>query len=183
MSLYARIRGTSSSRKKQKHPANPVSNEAELKKARVYALKVSNFRPRSAGELKEKLRDKGFSQETADAVISEFAKKGILNDFKFAKLWVESRLHSNPKGAFLLRRELSQKGVEDEVIDQAVRDAAGERSEYETVKTLAESRMAALRGLDAATVKRRLFGYLKRRGFETETIIRVIKEIRVDKEK
>lgn len=158
-----------------------MSDEAELKKAKIYALKVSNFRPRSAEELRQKLCDKGFSQDVIEEVLAEFAKKGILNDAKFAKLWIESRLHSNPKAAFLLRRELSRKGVKDEVIDQAIRESAGEHSEYDTVKTLAESRMAALKGLDAATVKRRLFGYLKRRGFSTEIIMRVINDYQRDK--
>lgn len=152
-------------------------DEAELKKAKVYALRVSNLRPRSVEELKEKLRDKGFTQEVIDGVISEFAKNGVLNDSKFSKLWVESRLHSNPKGAFLLKRELKEKGVKDEVIDQAIKESAGEHSEYEVVKTLAESRMAALKGLEAAAVKRRLFGYLRRRGFTVETIMRVIREL------
>lgn len=151
-------------------------DEAELKKAKVYALRVSNLRPRSVEELKEKLRDKGFTQEVIERVISEFAKNGVLNDPKFSKLWVESRLRSNPKGAFLLKRELKEKGVKDEVIDQAIKESAGEHSEYEVVKTLAESRMAALKGLEAAAVKRRLFGYLRRRGFTVETIMRVIKE-------
>lgn len=154
-----------------------MSDEAELKKARFYALKVFNLRPRSVEELREKLRDKGFAREVIDGVVSEFAKKGILNDSKFSKLWVESRLYSNPKGAFLLKRELKKKGVKDEVIDQAIKESAGEHSEYEVVKTLAESRMAALKDLDAAAVKRRLFGYLRRRGFTVETIMRVITEL------
>jgi SOS response regulatory protein OraA/RecX len=37
--------------------------------------------------------------------------------------------------------------------------------------------MASLRGLDKATAKRRLFGYLKRRGFGFETIMKVVNEI------
>lgn len=154
-------------------------DEAELKKARFYALKVSNLRPRSVEELKEKLRAKGFAQEVIDGVVSEFAKKGILNDSKFSKLWVESRMASNPKGAFLLKRELKEKGVKDEVIDQTIKESAGEHSEYEVVKTLAESRMTALKDLDAAAIKRRLFGYLRRRGFAVETIISVMNEIGV----
>ncbi len=152
-------------------------DEAELKKARFYALKVFNLRPRSTEELREKLLGRGFAQEVIDGVVTEFVKKGFLNDSKFSKLWVESRMTSNPKGAFLLKRELKEKGVKDEIIDQAIKESAGGHNEYEVVKTLAESRMAALKGLNAAAVKRRLFGYLRRRGFAVETIMRVIREL------
>lgn len=153
-----------------------MSDEAELKKARFYALKVSNLRPRSVEELKEKLRDKGFTQEVIDGVISEFAKKGVLNDSKFSKLWVESRMASNPKGASVLKQELKSKGVEDKTIESVLQAANKEYDEYKTVKELAEKRMFALRDLDKKTAKRRLFGYLKRRGFSFETIMKVMGE-------
>lgn len=156
-----------------------MSDEAELKKARFYALKVFNLRPRSTEELREKLLGRGFAQDVISAVVDEFSKKGLLNDSKFSKLWVESRMASNPKGAFLLKRELKEKGVKDEIIDRVIKESAGGHSEYEVVKTLAESRMAALKDLDATAVKRRLFGYLRRRGFTVETIMRVMDEIGV----
>ena len=49
-------------------------------------------------------------------------------------------------------------------------------NEYEVVKKLADGRMVHLGGLDKITAKRRLFGFLKRRGFSTEIIMKVISE-------
>lgn len=151
-------------------------DESELKKARFYALKVINFRPRSSKELTNKLQDKGFPQKIISEVLAEFKKNGLVDDKKFSKLWINSRMASKPKGEILLREELRQKGVEDNVIKEAIEDTNKDKGEYEVVKELADARMAALRDLDKKTAKRRLFGYLKRRGFSFETIMRVLKE-------
>jgi len=154
-----------------------VIDEPILKKARFYALKVINVRPRSSQELADKLKQKEYSEEIVENVISEFAKKGLLNDKKFSRLWAESRMESNPKGDMLLRQELKSKGVKDKDIDSALKQVRGDRSEYDIVKELAEKRTEALRDLDKATTKRRLFGYLKRRGFSFDVIMRVVEEI------
>ena len=151
-------------------------DEAELKKARFYALKVINFRPRSIGELKDKLKEKGFPDNITIEVLAEFSKKGLLNDVKFSKLWVNSRLHSNPKGNLALKRELKEKGIEDNIINKVIAESREEKSEYETAKGLADSRMNSMADLDKKTAKRRLFGYLKRRGFDFEVIMKVLDE-------
>jgi regulatory protein len=81
-------------------------DDAELKKARFYALKSTNLKPRSIEELKEKLSKKGFTGAVITEVLVEFTKKGMLDDSKFSRLWVESRMYSNPKGEPVLRQEL-----------------------------------------------------------------------------
>ena len=151
-------------------------DEAELKKAKFYGLRVINFRPRSSEELITKLKDKGYAEDIITEVILEFEKKGLLNDTKFSRLWIESRMARRPKGASVLRQELKAKGVKEEVIDKALDSLKNNYSEYEVVKNLADSRMPALEGLDKTTAKRRLVGYLQRRGFDFDTIMKVVEE-------
>lgn len=151
-------------------------DEAELKRARFCALKIINFRPRSVEELTQKLKEKGFSGEVITQILPEFSKKGLVDDAKFSRLWVSSRMAAKPKGKALLRRELKQKGVADEVISGILKESGEEYDEYEVVRKLADERMRCLAGLDKTTAKRRLFGYLRRRGFSVDMIMRVIKE-------
>lgn len=152
-------------------------DEVELKKARFYALKLINFRPRTIEELTDRLKEKGFSALTLTQVVEEFTKKGLLDDAKFSKLWVDSRMASKPKGAMLLKKELQSKGVDEQVIDEVISKATKGSNEYDIVKQLADARMRYLSGLDKITAKRRLFGFLKRRGFSTETVMKVLKEV------
>ena len=152
-------------------------DEKELKNARFYALKVIDFRPRSVEELRGKLEAKGYPKEINEQVIEEFGKKGLLNDAKFSKLWVESRMASSPKAGSVLKRELKEKGVSEEVISRVIEESRRGQNEYDTVKLLANKRMVHLKDLNTTTIKRRLFGFLKRRGFSTELVMKVINEV------
>jgi regulatory protein len=151
-------------------------DETEVRNAKFYALRLINLKPRSAEELKGKLKEKGIPENIMTHVLGEFKKKGLVDDKKFAKLWVNSRMASNPKGEKILRHELKEKGVEDDIISQTIEEAKNGQSEYDTVKKLADTRMHSLRELDKKTAKRRLFGYLKRRGFSFDVIMKVLNE-------
>ncbi|NQU73155.1 MAG: regulatory protein RecX [Candidatus Omnitrophica bacterium] len=153
-----------------------MKNEDELKKAKFYALKAINFRPRSTEELTERLKNRGFLGETIKQVISEFTDSGLLDDTKFSRLWVNSRMASNPKGVTLLKRELKSKGMKRELIEKIIEETKKDYNEYEVVKRLADARMGQLKGLNQTTAKRRLFGFLKRRGFTFDTIMKVLEQ-------
>ena len=60
--------------------------------------------------------------------------KDLVNDAKFSKLWVESRMSSRPKGHSVLKRELRAKGVKEQIIEQALKESDKEYNEYEVVK-------------------------------------------------
>ncbi|GAG50789.1 unnamed protein product, partial [marine sediment metagenome] len=78
-------------------------------KAVTYAYRLFSVRPRSEKELRERLSGKGFGGATACKVISFLKDKNIIDDLRFARLWVESRMRANPKGDMALERELRQK--------------------------------------------------------------------------
>ncbi len=152
-------------------------DDAELKKCRFYALKVIDFRPRSMEEVRTKLEAKGYPADIIEKVTEEFVKKGLIDDYKFAKLWVGSRMASRPKASRVLKKELEEKGIDGQVISKIIDEARANQDDYVVVKQLAEERAVHLKDVDRTAAKRRLFGFLKRRGFETELIMKVIHEV------
>ncbi|MCX5716676.1 MAG: regulatory protein RecX [Candidatus Omnitrophica bacterium] len=153
-----------------------MSDENELRKAKFYILRLFNLRPRSEDELRKRLTERGFTKETIDNVIADFSKKGLVNDAKFSKLWVDSRMSSRPKGAAVLKHELRAKGIDEQTIEATLQEVKAGYNEYEVVKGLADERMQQLAGLDKASQKRRLFGFLKRRGFDFDVVMKVVNE-------
>lgn len=147
----------------------------EFIRAAAYANRIYSIRPRSINEMAEKLRQKGFSQEAVEFVIEDFKKKSLLDDKKFAKLWVESRMSLRPKGEFLLRQELGQKGIDTEIIEAALEEARREYNEEDIAKELAVARLKTFGKLNKLKAKKRIFDYLRRRGFSTDVVYRVIR--------
>lgn len=138
-------------------------------RARAYLLKLLKHRPRSRHEAFVRLQQKGFSEEIVESVLEQAARAGVLDDAKFAQLWVEDRLARRPRSRRMLERELRAKGIAPEHIQRALARAG--LDEEALVRELIAERSPRLRSLDEQTRRRRLVGFLRRRGF-SERIIR-----------
>ncbi len=77
-------------------------------------------RPRSEAETRRRLRVLGYPPALVDDVVERLLSVGYLDDRAFARAWVESRDRSRPRGSLALRRELHQKGVSRDIVDEVL---------------------------------------------------------------
>lgn len=145
----------------------------EEERARAYLIKLLKHRPRSRYEARTRLQQRGFSREIIESVLEQAVRAGIVDDAKFAQLWVEDRLSRRPRSRRLLERELRAKGIAPEHIQRAIARAG--LDEEALARQLIAERLPRLHSLDEATRLRRLAGLLRRRGFSEEIIYRVLK--------
>ena len=94
--------------------------ESHLRHGRAVALRFLRERPRSTLEVDRRLRRDDLPADAIAAVLEDLSRQGHLNDADFARAWIGSRLDLRPKGIFLIRRELAEKGVAEAVIDAAL---------------------------------------------------------------
>lgn len=149
--------------------------EDEVKKAITAALNLISFRPRASGELQRKLREKGYPPEAAEAAVQRMLELGYLNDVDFADRWIENRQEHKPRSRMMLQQELMQKGVDRDLIRDALDDV--EIDEVSDALQLAQKKAASMSGLDQATRHRRLSGFLGRRGYGFDVIRKVLEQI------
>ena len=148
-----------------------------MKKAIGYAFLLLKYRPRSIAEFREKLNKRGFSEDIINELTADFKKRGLLDDAKFAKMWLENRINLKPMGKLRLKQELKAKGVSEFDIDDAIDNLKDQFDECQAAKALAQKRMRQLSGLDKITIVRRLSGFLGRRGFSYESVAKAVKEV------
>ena len=127
------------------------------------SLHYLSYRPRSVWEMRRYLQKKGVDEETIDEVLQRLSKAGFVDDVEFAHFWVENRKRHRPRGPWALRDELRRKGVSNDVIEQVLEDK--DLEEEKGAMRVAEKKLRRLLGLDERTFRRRMWGYLKRRGF------------------
>ena len=144
--------------------------------AKVTVFRYLKYRPRSEREIVEKLRGKDFSEEIIEQTVSYFRHIGSLNDAQFALGWTRSRLNK-PFGIRRIKIELKYKGVNDGLIANAIDDATQDYEEHEIILKLAERRLRKYQHVDKHTARRRLYGYLARRGFNSGAIVKVLNKI------
>ena len=160
----------------RRHHLLDADAEARVREA---ALNLLSQRARTRAELRRKLVGKGFRPARVDPCLDQLAARGLLDDRAVASAFVRDRIRHRPRGKARLAQELRAKGVADPVARATV-DAVLE-DEALTDETLAKSVLegwlkrqgpAAVQALAARQptpererARRRLHGYLARRGF------------------
>jgi len=159
-------------RKRQKGQESKPYDE-EIASARTRLERLLKLRPRTVREARLRLKRAGHSPAAIEQVIKEAQEQGLLDDEAFAKLWIQDRLLTKPKGLRLLRRELKERGVPDELIERALAEV--EFDEEALIHDLLGRVRERYLGLDEGTRERRLYAFLRRRGFSAEAIRRALR--------
>jgi regulatory protein len=132
-------------------------------------LHFLGYRPRSVAEVRQYLQQKDVSEAASEQVIERLRRARLLGDRAFAEFWVSNRQSHRPKGAWALRSELAAKGVDRDTVAQALE---GLDEEGDALRA-AERQALKLEQVDDATFRRRLVGFLQRRGFGYDVSRRV----------
>ena len=151
--------------------------EKIVARARNNAYSLLRSRPRSEYEIRQRLRLKGYEASVIDAVVELLRRSGYIDDKKFARFWVDSRMHSNPMGEVVLKQELKEKGVRGSIIEATLEDAHKSYDEYEVAFSMAKERFNRLKKLDRRKAAKRLYDFLLRRGFKFDTVQRIVEEL------
>lgn len=148
-------------------------------RAREAALKLLSVRARSRRELQRRLRRKDFPTAVVRACLDELEARELLDDGAFARSLARDRIRLKARGPARIRRELRARGVADDTARSAIDGVMDD--EGVTERELAEEAAlgwlrrqpaevaAALAGEpfspERERARRRLTGYLGRRGF------------------
>ncbi len=127
-------------------------------------------------EMERQLAQEGFSEEAIGTVVEELIRSGHIRDRNYAEKWIVRRQKSNPRGKTVLKRELLEKGVDRQTVEQVLAQVKPE-DETRLALQIAQKRMKQYQHLPAHVAKRRLHGFLARRGFEAEVIQQVFEQI------
>lgn len=139
-------------------------------RAKNAAYRLLTYRPRSRKELEEKLRDKEFSDTIISSVIDHCTRLGYVNDRQFADQWSRSRIRLRGFGRRRIEGELRNKGIDREFIREVLGEVFSEGKELETAKAVAKKKINTMKSIDRETRRRRLSGFLERKGFSFEII-------------
>ena len=146
-----------------------LKDESTFGKAYARALEYIMRRPRSIKELRDNAWRKQWEKPMAERVINKLIDKGYLDDAKFAEAWVRHRALGKPMSERKLRLELKQKGVSDDIANDALQTD-------EDFDELAALRQLVLKKRQRYDDEQKLIAYLARQGFGFDDIKTVLSE-------
>jgi regulatory protein len=150
-----------------------LARDEEARRARESALSLLGYRARSRNELQRRLQRKGYDPELVEETLDGLARSGLINDAEFSQSWVRARTGSRPMGPNRIAAELRQKGVDRELIDQAL-EAVDPDMELDLALEVGRRKVEQLQGEDVRTARRKLAASLMRRGFSWDVCARVL---------
>jgi len=143
--------------------------------ARKILLDQLTAQARSRAELATKLAKKGVPEEVAQRSLTRFEEVGLVDDVGFARAWVQSRQPGKGLARRALAQELRRKGVDDEVVRDAL-DEVDPEEEVASARLLVRRKMRSVQRLDRTTAIRRLTGMLARKGYPNGIAVRIVRE-------
>jgi regulatory protein len=134
------------------------------------AVRLLAGREHSIGELREKLRVRGYPEAAVDATLRSLAERDLLSESRFVESFVRVRAERG-QGPMRIRAELRERGIDDERIDAAITRPAEfwlERLEHARAKRFGEA------GPASGAEWNRQARFLAQRGFPSDLIYRAL---------
>ena len=143
------------------------------------ALNALASRARSAKELERWLANKKQPREFIAPTIEKLTELGFLNDAEFAKQFARSRAVGRGMSKRRLQAELARRGVSRELTDIALAEVIAEEQidESAQIQAIADKKMRSLSKLAPDVQRRRLYGFLARKGYSPDLVMSTVRAL------
>ncbi len=166
------------SRRRREAPFDRPSEESSDPDSAVRAILLRRLSstPRTRHELREDLNKRGADPDASERVLDRFEEVGLVDDVAFTRLWVESRHRSKALARPVLRRELQQRGVDADTIEQGLEDIDDE-GEFQRAMSFAEGKARLRSGEELPAAVNRLAGQLARKGYSPNVCFTIARDV------
>jgi regulatory protein len=135
------------------------------------AVKLLAAKPRSVGELRERLLEKLWTNEAiVDGVIEKLKEYNYLDDEQFALDIASSKLRQKPQGKRRLEQTMSRKKLDRDIVDVAIAAAFEKYPQEDLIDAAIEKRLRLKGKPKTREETKKFFDHLLRLGFDYNLI-------------
>jgi regulatory protein len=153
-----------------------LNKDEEEKNLYQVALRLLHYRPRTEGEMEQLLLRRNFSAEKISKIIKKLKDYNYLDDNKYAYERCRYLAEIKLLGPIQIRSKLKIKGLNDNLISSVLNDYFKEHEETCFLQKAIDKKIK--KDGKPQTIKefKRLFDYVKRRGFSLHLIWQQLEE-------
>ncbi len=148
-----------------------IRTDILIKRARKRAMFLLEKMDRTESQLRNKLRQGFYGEDLIDDAIAYVKKYHYIDDNRYAQTYV--RYQKERKSKRQIKMDLMQKGVDREIIEQAIETEYEPESEQELILKWIEKRKYKI-GESDIKEKQKMYQFLMRKGFRSEDILHVL---------
>ncbi|MCQ4087256.1 regulatory protein RecX [Saccharibacillus sp. JS10] len=150
-----------------------VDNERQV--AYAQAIYYLSFKARTSGEVEQKLLEKELDPQAIEETIKRLIDEKLIDDAFYAQEWTKQRVTNKKKGKVVVKQELKRKGINPELIDEAL-EAIDDEDELRSAEELAAKKWRTTKG-ELWERKRKTAAFVMRRGFSSELVRRALDNV------
>ena len=155
-----------------------ILRQEEINSCKAFGIKLLSHKARNEYEIKDKMLKKGFNEETISEAIEYLREQNYINDEEYAKSYIKDRVNIKKLGYVRIKSELFQKRIDGDIIEDTLNELIDTKDEYKRALELAEKKMnSTYKNDDTQAAYRKLGGFLQRKGYSMDTILKVLNKV------
>jgi regulatory protein len=151
-----------------------IVKESEFQTVYDKLLKFASLRPRSKKEYDTWLKKHKVHKSLHKELFNRLKRLDFLDDKKFAVWWVQQRQQFRPKSVRALRLELRNKGINKEIIEEALKEEGVD--EYAAAKRILQKKTYMWKKYQGFEKRMKMSNFLARKGYSWDTVKKVVSE-------
>ena len=155
-----------------KQANKPLSPDQVLDKMAKYCA----YQERCVKDVRDKLKAFEISEEEKAKIIDYLLDNRFVNDERYAKAFVRGKVNQSGWGVNKIRFHLIQKGIDKNIIDEALGQTDEEAYRQRLIEIL-ETKSKTVKAANDFEKKRKLAAYAMQKGFEGALVWEVLKDL------
>lgn len=160
----------------RKPKLHELPHDEQVDRAKTTILNILSMVAKTQSQLEQRLTEKGHSPEVIEEAINRMIEVGVIDDAAFARNYTSSLHDGRGLARKAISRELHQKGIDQETIEEAL-ESIDLDAERERAVDLVRKKARSTANLDPQARVRRLVGMLARKGYPGNIAFSVVKEV------
>jgi regulatory protein len=157
-----------------KQPAKPLTPDQVLDKMAKYCA----YQERCVKDVRDKLKTFDILEEEKTKILDYLLDNRFVNDERFAKSFVRGKINQSGWGVNKIRFHLIQKGIDKDIIDEAIGQTDNEVYRQRLIDIL-KAKSKTIKAESDFEKKRKLAAYAMQKGFEGNLIWEVLKDLTI----
>lgn len=155
-----------------KQPDKPLTPDQVLDKMAKYCA----YQERCVKDVRDKLKTFDIPQKEKDEILDYLLDNRFVDNERFAKSFVRGKINQSGWGVNKIRFHLIQKGIDKEIIDEALGQTDEETYRQRLIDIL-KTKSKTVKAENDFEKKRKLAAYAMQKGFEGSLVWEVLKEL------
>ncbi len=156
--------------------SKPLKDPNNYEHGYNYALFLLNLSMRTCGEVREKMKNRGYDAEVIDKVINSLLEDRYLNDQNYAEVFINNMKNYKTWGRFMMKKKLYEKKLPKEMVDEELDKYVSEEDEVAIATRYVEKNFGEIKAVKKLSYedKQKIVARLASRGFGFGLIKQVI---------